>query len=143
VKYANAALWIFYGWALRKLHMRKRWVHEVEDQASLRMFECSLDFKPALIDDFYEDDEPIGKIEAAFERGEKVHTAPPEAVERELAHITPHKVIGGRLVKPRDFRTPRTPYRTLGCEHFTASGPLVVVSCPLCGPCRPVGTYTA
>lgn len=45
MKYARAALWIFYGWALRKLHMPKRWTREVEDQASMRMFACSLDFK--------------------------------------------------------------------------------------------------
>lgn len=49
MKYANAALWIFYGWALRKLGFPKRWVHEVEDQASMRMFDCSLDFKPVAV----------------------------------------------------------------------------------------------
>jgi hypothetical protein len=46
VKYARATLWIFYGWALRKLHMPRRWVHEVEDRASIEMFDCSLDFEP-------------------------------------------------------------------------------------------------
>jgi hypothetical protein len=46
MKYANAALWIFYGWLLRKLRFPKRVVHEAEDQASMRMFDCSLDFQP-------------------------------------------------------------------------------------------------
>jgi hypothetical protein len=49
MKYANAAAWIFYGWLLRKLHMPSRWVHEVEDQASMRMFDCSLDFEPVAL----------------------------------------------------------------------------------------------
>lgn len=30
------------------------------------------------------------------------------------------------------------PYRTLGCEHLTGSGPLTSLSCAICGPCREV-----
>jgi hypothetical protein len=46
VKYARAAIWIFYSWLLRRLHMPKRWTREAEDQASMRMFDCSADFEP-------------------------------------------------------------------------------------------------
>jgi hypothetical protein len=34
------------------------------------------------------------------------------------------------------------PYRTLGCEHLTASGPFASLSCAACGPCREVAGTT-
>ena len=79
MKYAQAALWIFYGWAFRKLHMPARWVHAVEDQASMRMSACAQDFAPVPWSDFYEDDEPLDKVKALFENGDKVSTARPRS----------------------------------------------------------------
>ena len=46
MKYAKATLWIFYAWAMRKLRLPTRWLHGVEDQATMRMFDCALDFQP-------------------------------------------------------------------------------------------------
>lgn len=46
MKYAHAAGAIFAAWAARKLRLPQWFVEELEDEASLRMFACSLDFEP-------------------------------------------------------------------------------------------------
>ncbi len=46
MKYAKATWWIFISWAARRAHLPTRWVHDLEDNASMAMFACSLDFEP-------------------------------------------------------------------------------------------------
>ena len=52
------------------------------------------------MDDFYEEDEPLEMIEAAFERGEKVFTAPPgaEPIGWHCAHFS--MTTGGYMSLP-------------------------------------------
>ncbi|WP_431881726.1 hypothetical protein [Micromonospora chalcea] len=45
MKYARAAWWVFLAWSARKAHLPRRIIWELEDQATLRMFACTLDFK--------------------------------------------------------------------------------------------------
>lgn len=45
MKYAIAALCIFRAWLARKLKFPENVVLDWEDEASLRMFNCSLDFQ--------------------------------------------------------------------------------------------------
>jgi hypothetical protein len=47
MKYARAAWRIFLAWAARKAHLPQRMVLDLEDDASLAMFACSLDFECA------------------------------------------------------------------------------------------------
>jgi hypothetical protein len=46
MKYAKATWWIFVSWGARKARLPMRWVHDLEDNASMAMFVCSLDFEP-------------------------------------------------------------------------------------------------
>lgn len=46
MKYAHAAWCMFLVWAARKLRLPKRIVWDLEDEASVRRFECALDFEP-------------------------------------------------------------------------------------------------
>lgn len=46
MKYARAAYRIFLAWAAAEAHLPTRIVHDLEDDASMAMFACSLDFEP-------------------------------------------------------------------------------------------------
>lgn len=47
MKYFRAAWAIFLAWSARKAHLSRGFVEDLEDEASMRMFICSLDFEVA------------------------------------------------------------------------------------------------
>lgn len=49
MKYAKATWWIFLSWLARKAHLPRRLVEEWEDEASMRMLACTLDFEPVRV----------------------------------------------------------------------------------------------
>lgn len=60
------------------------------------------------VDDFYEDDEPLAKIAAAFERGEQSRTAP----HRHVPIMTPpvsRTMTNGGTVRTKDVRVTLQP----------------------------------
>jgi hypothetical protein len=46
MKYARATALIFCAWLTRRLHAPTRWVENIEDQASMRIYECYREFEP-------------------------------------------------------------------------------------------------
>lgn len=45
MKYASAAWRILLAWAARRAHLPTGVVHNLEDEASMAMFTCTLDFE--------------------------------------------------------------------------------------------------